>query len=68
MFVAVPNYLANEIYARIDAQLELCPEVKPHRQDIFRDLVGYFDEHGVIPEFTLAPGKVAEAEADCEHD
>ena len=54
MIVIVPNCLAEKIYAKIDVQLELCPELKPHREDIFHDLLAYFDEYGVVPDFKLA--------------
>ena len=54
--VIVPNELGDAIYAKIDVQLKKCPEVAPHREDIYRDLLAYFDEHGKIPDFELAAG------------
>lgn len=49
----VPNYLSEEIYKKVDAQLEICPNLKPHREDIYNKILRYFDEHGVIPDFSL---------------
>lgn len=54
----VPNYLSEFIYAEIDARLERCPELTLHREDVYRDLLTYYDEHGCIPDFEL---KVTEA-------
>jgi len=53
MILIVPECLRIALEAKIDVQLEACPEVKPHREEIYRDLLAYVDEHGVIPEFTL---------------
>ena len=61
MIVIVPNELRDAINAKIDTALKACPEVASRREEIYRDLVGYFNEHGEIPEFTLQakgePGK-----------
>jgi len=53
MFFIVPNVLSNAIYERIDKQLEEVPVLKAQRENIYDDLLSYFNEHGVIPEFTL---------------
>lgn len=53
MILVVPECLRITLEAKIDAQLEACPEVRPHREEIYRDLLAHIDEYGVIPEFTL---------------
>lgn len=52
-FVIVPNGLADAIYAKVDAALEKCPQLKAERENIYRDILSYFNEHGEIPDFEL---------------
>ncbi len=54
-FLVVPNSLRDKLYARIDAQIEQCPQARSDREVIYHRLLRYFDEHGVIPDFELAP-------------
>ncbi len=51
--VVVFNELRDELYRRIDKELERCPGALPDRQIFYDNLLAYYDEHGVIPEFTL---------------
>jgi hypothetical protein len=51
--VIVPNELAAAIYAKIDAALVDCPDAAPDREAFYGQLLDYFDEHGVIPAFSL---------------
>ena len=51
--VVVPNSLRDAIYAKIDPQLEKLPELKDQRENIYGELLAYYDEHGVIPDFEL---------------
>ncbi len=51
--VIVPNYVSDAIYSKIDAQLKLVPELEKNRENIFQELLIYFNEHGVIPDFKL---------------
>lgn len=55
MIVVVPLALSNAIYAKIDEALEEWPELLDQRENIFHDLLAYFDKHGVIPEFKIEP-------------
>jgi hypothetical protein len=64
MLVIVPNCLRDEINAAIDTALIGHPDAEPDREIFYDTLLAYFNEHGVIPEFTLekrattrAPGK-----------
>lgn len=59
MFI-VPNYLSDQIYAAIDAQLALVPDAAPHREDFYHQLLGYFNENGVIPDFSLVKNAQSE--------
>jgi hypothetical protein len=53
MLVLVPNDLSDAIYQKIDAQIALCPDAAPDRELFYERLIGYFNEHGVVPDFTL---------------
>jgi hypothetical protein len=53
MFWIVPNWLRDELYARLDAQIEQCPQALPDREEIYHRLLRHFDEHGTIPDFEL---------------
>ena len=53
-FVIVPNVLRDSLYDAIDAALENCPDAVDERDDLYRQLLAYYNEHGRIPEFTLA--------------
>jgi hypothetical protein len=52
--VAVPNYLLDEIDAKLDAELEKHPAAAPDRELFRAQLIEYLDEHGVIPDFSLS--------------
>lgn len=52
-FYVVPNELSDLIYARIDAELEKVPEAAADREHFYAQILDYFNEHGVIPEFGL---------------
>lgn len=51
--VIVPDSLSEAIYKKIDEQLEKVPEARSIRKEIFQNLLNYYNEHGVIPDFTL---------------
>ena len=51
--VIVPNALRDAINARIDEALAACPEAAVEREEFYGALLAYYDEHGVIPEFTI---------------
>jgi hypothetical protein len=55
-FVIVPNVISEEIYARIDAVLAEIPDAAPDRELFYQRLLAFFDEHGYVPEFSLAKG------------
>lgn len=49
----VPNSLRDQIYAKIDAELENVPEASPDREYFCHQLLEFFNEHGYVPEFGL---------------
>lgn len=51
--VVVPDSLAAAINARLDVALAACPDAQKDRDALYNQLLSYFDEHGVVPEFTL---------------
>lgn len=53
MFVIVPNVLSDAINAAIDKALLDCPEAAGEREIFYSQLLGYYNEHGVIPPFTI---------------
>ena len=63
--VIVPNALRDEIYRAVDAALERAPQFQPEREAIYRDILAYYDEHGVVPDFDLTPARTPE---DPDHD
>lgn len=53
MLVIVPNSLRDAINAKLDAALAACPAAAPDRDLFYRQLLAYFNDHGVVPDFTL---------------
>lgn len=51
--VVVPNELRDALYAKVDKALESVPFLKSSREAIYQDLLAHYDQHGVIPEFSL---------------
>ena len=51
--VIVPNSLRDAINRKIDIALKGCPEAEVERDQFYERLLTYFDEYGVIPDFTL---------------
>jgi hypothetical protein len=61
MFRIVPTYIADAINAKLDAAFAQCPDAAKDREILYGQLLDYFDEHGVVPDFKLGlkakPGK-----------
>jgi hypothetical protein len=55
--VIVPNYLAAELNRLLDAEIEKHPAAEKDREVLYSQLLAYVDEHGVIPDFSLARNK-----------
>ncbi len=51
--VAVPNYISEAIYRKVDAAIEKAPDAAPDREYFYGVLLNYFDQHGEIPDFEL---------------
>ena len=52
--IAVPNYIRDQINAKLDAAIAEVPEAEKDREVLYQQLLQYLDEHGVIPDFSLA--------------
>ena len=52
--VIVPDSLDAAIHAKLDAAFLVTPDAEQDREALYGMVLAYFDEHGVIPEFTLA--------------
>lgn len=51
--VIVPNALADEINRKLDAAIAEVPGAAKDREALYSSLLAYFDEHGVVPDFSL---------------
>lgn len=54
MMVIVPNYLRDELYRRLDAEIEKHPAAAKDREVLYSQLLSYVNEHGAIPDFSLS--------------
>lgn len=54
MLVIVPECLRRDLEARLDEQIALCPDAAKDRDALYSQLLSYVNEHGVIPDFSLA--------------
>lgn len=54
--VVVPNHLSDAIYKVVDAQLRVNPQFEKYREDIYKDILDFYDKNGVIPDFTIEKG------------
>jgi hypothetical protein len=55
MLVIVPDSLRHAIDAKLDAAIAACPGAEKDRDALYSQLLAYFNEHGVVPDFTIAP-------------
>jgi hypothetical protein len=63
MMVIVPDSLRAAIDAKLDEAIEKCPGAECAREELYQQLLSYFDEHGVIPDFTVASATLSETES-----
>ena len=56
-FVIVPNELRDQIHAAITKALEGRPVTDAERETLYQQLLAHYDEHGAIPDFSLAGPK-----------
>lgn len=54
MLVIVPNYIADAINAKLDAAFIEVPDAEKDREVLYGQLLDYFNEHGVVPDFKLS--------------
>jgi hypothetical protein len=54
MFLVVPDSLRHAIDEKLDAALKEAPEAARDRDHLFRQLLSFFNDHGYLPEFSLA--------------
>ena len=58
MFYAVPNYIIEEIDRKLDEAIAQVPEAECDREALRSQLLDYVNEHGNVPEFSLAKAEV----------
>jgi hypothetical protein len=63
MFFVVPNELRDAINAKLDVAIVACPGAAKDRDELYGYLLGYFNEHGVIPDFSLQKKDLVQATA-----
>jgi hypothetical protein len=51
--VIVPNALRDQINRRLDELIAAAPGAAADRDYFYIELLNYYDEHGVIPDFRL---------------
>lgn len=51
--VIVPDSLREAIMAKLDAEIAKHPDAEKDRESLYSWLLGYFNEFGVVPDFTL---------------
>lgn len=66
MLVIVPNELSEAIYRKVDLAIAECPELSSERENIYRDVLAYYDKHGVIPDFSVTKREVDEPDPELE--
>ncbi len=64
MLVVVPNYLRDEINRRLDAEIAKEPAAEKDREALYLQLLTYFNEYGMIPDFTITPTEESPAHGD----
>jgi hypothetical protein len=60
MFVIIPNYIDDAINAKLDEAIHGCPGAARDREILYNQLISYFNEHGIIPNFSIKPPEKAE--------
>ena len=55
MFVVVPDYIFDEINAKLDAAIKNHPDAEADRDTLRSQLIDFVDVHGYVPDFDLAP-------------
>ena len=55
VFVIVPNEIRDAINTKLDAEIVKHPNAEKERDALYHQLLAYFNEHGVIPDFSLKP-------------
>lgn len=54
MLVVVPSHVEDRINLVLDVALFDCPEAVSERDVLFQQLLEHYDEHGEIPQFSIA--------------
>ena len=52
-FLIVPDALYDAIHKRLTEEFEKFPEAEVDRDALYHRLLEYFNEYGILPEFTL---------------
>lgn len=54
-YVVVLNDLSDAIYEKVDKALAKAPQFKDKREEIYQQMLGYYDRHGTVPDFDIEP-------------
>lgn len=55
MLYIVPDSLRDAINAKLDAALAEVPDAAPDRDLFYEQVLSYFNQHGVLPDFSIVP-------------
>lgn len=55
MFLIVPDSLREAIDAKLDAAIALVPDAAKDRENLYHELLSFFDKYGFVPDFTIGP-------------
>ena len=64
MFAIIPDYVSDEIDRRLEAALAETPAAEKDRQQLRAQLVSYFVDHGMVPDFSLEKIKKPQEPSD----
>lgn len=54
-FVIVPESLRQAINTKLDAAIAVVPDAAKDRDELYRQLVTFFNENGYVPDFSIEP-------------
>ena len=51
--VVIPTTLHDAINEKLDTAIKACPGAEVDRDELYSIILGYVDEHGCLPNFTI---------------
>lgn len=57
MMIIVPNFIRDSINEKLNIAFKEVPDAAKDRDYFYEELLNYYDEHGIIPDFNLTPNE-----------